>query len=182
MPLSPRVTDAILSLLADTVSDDVTRESISRALISTDGKRLVATDGVSLVQVDLSCDIGTSGTGDRLNPDAARKMIKAGLSPQRSVTDSAFPDYARVIPAKIGREANSEGRYDANTPPNAGFDALLLARVLSGIGKVAKTAGQKQAGVVFQYSDGLTPARIDLTGYDGAETVTIVAVVMPMRV
>ena len=182
MTLSLRLTDAVLSLLADTVSDAVTREALRTALISDDGKVLAATDGVSLVQIKLSEPLITANLGDRLDPDAARKLLKAGKYPERKFVDLPFLDFARVIPGKVASTTDADGRYDANTAPSAGFDALLLARVLAGIGKVAKAAGRKQAGVIFQHSDGLTPARIDAEIFDGNIKVEIVAVVMPMRV
>lgn len=182
MPMSPRMTDAILSLLSDTVSDDPTRETIRTALISPDGKEIVATDDVSLVKITLSEALTTANLGDRLDPDSARKLVKAGKYSERKFVDLQFPEFERVIPAKIADTKDGEGRYDANTAPCAGFDALLLARVLSGIGKVAKAAGQKQAGVIIQHSDGFTPARIDAKIYDGDLKVEIVGVVMPMRV
>lgn len=182
MPISNRVTDAILALLSDTVSDDPIRETLQTALISPDGKDLVATDGVSLVQVKLSEPVMTANLGDRLDPDAARKLIKAGKYPERKFVDLQFPEFARAIPTKIAPTKDSQDRYDANTPPCAGFDAVLLARVLSGISKVAKAAGCKQAGVMIQYSDGFTPARIDAEVFDGTTKIEIVGVVMPMRI
>lgn len=182
MAISPRMTDAILSLLADTVSDDATRETLRTALISADGREIVATDGVSLVQIKLSDPIVTANLGDRIEPDFARKMVKAGKYPERKFVDLEFPDFARVIPAKIADTKDSEGRYDANSAPCAGFDAILLARVLAGIGKMAKAARCREAPVLFQHSDGCTPARIDAEIWDGDLKIEIVAVVMPMRV
>ena len=183
MTMSPRMTGAILSLLADTVSDDATREALRTALISDDGKVLVATDGVSLVQINLSEPLVTANLGDRLDPDSARKLLKAGKHPERKFVDLPFPDFARVIPGKVASTTDADGRYDANTAPSAGFDALLLARVLAGIGKIAKAAGWRQADAVLQPSaDGHTPFRIDAEIFDGDLRVEIVAVVMPMRV
>jgi hypothetical protein len=177
------MTDAILSLLSDTVSDDPTRENLRTALISADGKRLVATDGVSLVQIDLSHELTTACLGDRIDPEYARKLVKAGKYSERKSVDLQFPEYARVIPETVSTTTNADGRYDANTSPSFGVDALLLGRMLNGIGKVAKASGKKQAGVTFQTSsDGFTPARVDATIFDGEVTITIVGVVMPMRV
>ena len=182
MPMSPRMTDAILSLLSDTVSDHPTRETLRTALISLDGKEIVATDGVSLVQIRLSEALTTANLGDRIDPEFARKLVKAGKYPERKFVDLQFPEFARVIPAKIADTRDGEGNYDANTAPSAGFDALLLARMLSGIGKVSKATGRKQCGVIFQTSSDGSPARIDAEIHDGDLTVEIVGVVMPMRV
>lgn len=183
MTLSTRMTDAILSLLSDTVSDDPTRETLRTALISADGKRLVATDGVSLVQVDLSHELTTACIGDRIDPESARKLVKAGKYAERKTVDLQFPEFARVIPGVVSTTTDAEGRYDANTCPSMGVDAVLMARMMNGIAKVSKAAGSKQSGVTFQTSsDGYTPARIDAEIFDGEVTVKIIAVIMPMRV
>lgn len=178
--ITPRVTDAILSLLADTVSDDPTLDNLRTALISPDGRELVATDGASLVKINLSEGLTTALVGDRLDPDAARKLLKAGKYPERAASDAAFPEFARVIPAIAPDTSNADGRYDANTAPSCGLDAALLARVLSGIAKVSKACGSRLAGVTLRHSsDGLTPMRVDAKFHDGAVDVEIVAVVMP---
>lgn len=183
MTFSPRMTDAILSLLSDTVSDDPTRENLRTALISPDGKRLVATDGVSLVQIDLSHELTTACIGDRIDPESARKLVKAGKYPERKAIDFQFPEFERVIPGVALTTSDSEGRYDANTRPSMDVDAVLMARMMGGIAKVSKAAGEKQARVTLQTSsDGYTPARIDAEIYDGEVTIKIVAVVMPMGV
>jgi hypothetical protein len=176
------MTDAILSLLSDTVSDDVTRETLRTALISADGKRLVATDGFSLVQIDMSHELTTACLGDRIDPESARKLVKAGKHSERKTVDLQFPEFARVIPGIISTTTDADGRFDANTSPSFGVDAVLMARMMGGIAKVSKAAGQRQAGVTFQTSsDGLTPCRIDATICDGEVTIKIVGVVMPMR-
>ena len=181
MALSTKTQSAIFSLLSACKSDDKTRVALNDAMISDDCKVLIATDGHCLVKITLTESIATVGTGDRLDPDTAIKLLKAGKPPERKIVDSRFPEIDRVIPAKVSDSKDSNGCYDANTAPFCGFDAALLARVLTGIAKVAKSCSRDIAGITFQPPIEFGPARLDATYFDGDTKIEIVAVVMPVR-